>query len=112
MFNHLNVLGSRIELWAKELPELRGFSPSDSFLIISGHRASHLLFEIFTRSVDSPSLLMGETRSIGREPSSPTGEFGRYFIYQILEPLKELKLDEMELWGMKAVLFFDACKYF
>ena len=108
---HLSTSAVKVHHWAKHLPGFLEFSTADQSALIHNHRAAHLLLEIAARSMDCDSLLLGNEFFISTELTAPTQNLGLMIYSYLVEPMRQLRPDEVELNMVKAFLFYDSSEY-
>jgi len=95
--------------WAKYIPSFCELSLDDQVSLLRAHAGEHLLLSLARRSLPYKDiLLLGNDCIIPRHcPEPEIGRLAGRILDEIIEPLREVQIDDTELACLKTIIFFD-----
>ncbi|KAK7504698.1 hypothetical protein BaRGS_00004184, partial [Batillaria attramentaria] len=95
--------------WAKYIPSFCELPLDDQVALLRAHAGEHLLLGVAKRSLAlNDVLLLGNDSIITRlSPDPDIGRIASRIIDELVQPLRDVNIDETEFACMKAIVFFD-----
>ncbi|XP_076470586.1 hepatocyte nuclear factor 4-gamma-like isoform X4 [Babylonia areolata] len=95
--------------WAKYIPSFCELPLDDQVALLRAHAGEHLLLGVAKRSLAlNDVLLLGNDAIITRHAQDPDiGRIASRILDELVQPLRDVGIDETEFACMKAIVFFD-----
>ncbi|XP_076448770.1 uncharacterized protein LOC143285405 isoform X3 [Babylonia areolata] len=95
--------------WAKYIPCFCELSLDDQVALLRGHAGENLLLGVAKRSLSLDDiLLLGNDAIITRTaPDENIGRIASRILDELVQPFRDINIDETEFACMKAIVFFD-----
>jgi hypothetical protein len=95
--------------WAKYIPSFCELPLDDQVSLLRAHAGEHLLLSLVRRSMPFKDiLLLGNDCIIPRHcPEPAMSRLAARILDEIVEPLREIQIDDTELACLKTIVFFD-----